>query len=188
MRNDNEIVEKVLAGSTEYYRELVLRYQQKVFSIALKISHNQKDAEDIVQEIFIQVYKSLSSFKHNSSFSTWIYRIAVNKCLDWKRKHKNQLSEINLTNEDFELRKSSNLLPDELFLLKNNKEDINILLDKIPLVYKNVLILYYYQDLSYNDIAINLNISKKTVESRLYRGKKLLRQIAKEEGLEWNVK
>lgn len=187
MQSDNEIVETVLSGNEENYRELVLRYQQKVYSVALKITYNKTDAEDITQEVFIQAYKSLSSFKFNSQFSTWIYRIAVNKCLDWKRKYKNQVTEINI-NDEIDLSKSKDFLPEEIVLQKNSRSNINHMLEKLPTTYKSVIILYYFKELSYQEIAKQLHISKKTVESRLYRGKILLRKIADEEDLEWIVK
>lgn len=187
MHTDKEIVEKILSGNTDLYRELVLRYQQKVFSVTLKMTKNPIDAEDLAQEVFIQVYKSLPSFKFNSEFSTWIYKITVNKCLDWKRKFKNQLSEIKLC-EELKNCESKTLLPEELLLQKANKHNINLMLNRLPEAYRYVIILYYYNNLSYQEIAIKLQISKKTVESRLYRGKNLLRKILKEEGLEWIVK
>ncbi len=100
MYTDEQLIKYILSGNNQMYRELINRYQHKVFSISLRFTNNQFDAEDIAQEIFLQAYKSLSTFNFDSNFSTWLYRITINKGLDWKKKNKS-LPTTNEFNEQF---------------------------------------------------------------------------------------
>lgn len=86
--SDKEMIADIVKGNKDLYREIVSRYKDKVYSVAFKISLNPKDAEDITQEVFLQAYRSLAQYHFDSSFSTWLYKISVNKGLDWKRKNK----------------------------------------------------------------------------------------------------
>lgn len=181
MYNDEQIINEVLAGQLNQYKGLVSRYQQKVFSVALKITNNQKDAEDIAQEVFLQAYLSLSTYQFDSSFSTWLYRITVNKGIDWRRKNKHTLNQ-EVYQEQQE--KSSEFIPEDLLLRKDRQESIKIMLNKLPKAYQSVLVLYYFDNLSYHQIADQLGIAKKTVESRLYRAKLLMKERLRKERLE----
>jgi len=184
MKTDKEIIKAVLAGYKEQYREIVSRYQNKVYSVALKISHNPKDAEDIAQEIFIQAYKSLFSFHFESNFSTWLYRVAVNKSLDWKRKNQNKIMPLAVLDFQKDLDKNENSIPapEEALLQKDKQESIQLLITQLPANYQSVIKLYYFENLSYQQIADSLGIAKKTVESRLYRAKNLLKKLWIKEG------
>ncbi len=184
MEKDKQVIEEILAGKQEVYREFVSRYQNRVYSVALKYTNNPKDAEDVSQEVFIQAYKSLASFTFQSSLSTWLYRITINKCLDWKRKNKMMLLYNSNEYTNLLLQQNKMKQPEELLLLKDQQSLIKILLKKLPEGYQSVIILYYFDHLSYQQIAERLGIAKKTVESRLYRGKTLLKDLWKKGGYE----
>lgn len=174
MESDEQLVKEILNGNRQLFRELVLRYQSKVFAVALKVSNNQKDAEDIAQEVFLQLYRSLHNFKGTSSFYTWIYRITMNKAIDYKRKQEkiqDQVSEELISSVP-----EKNTLPPEDALIKSfDRELIHSYLFELPPAYRDVLISYYFEDLSYGEIALKYNIGIKTVESRLYRAKRLIK-------------
>ena len=178
MESDEQIVNDILNGNQHRFRELVLRYQSRVFAVALKVSNSQKDAEDISQEVFLQLYRSLHNFKGKSSLYTWIYRITMNKAIDYKRKQekiKDQESE-----ELISTYPEKNILPPEEALIKSfDKELIHSDLLELPTVYRDVLICYYFEGLSYREIALKFNIEVKTVESRLYRAKRLIKDKRK---------
>ena len=182
---EQALVKEILAGRHELYRELVSAYQQKVFSVAIKIAKHPKDAEDIAQEVFIQAFRSLASYDGKSSFSTWLYRITVNKGIDWQRKQKRMTEHLeqssNLVETTAENRVEAN--PIAHLLQKDQQNTMQKMLTKLPEIYQNVVQLYYFEHLSYQQIAFQLGIEVKTVESRLYRAKGLLKEIGLKEGL-----
>lgn len=174
MESDEQLVESILKGNQQQYRELILRYQSRVLAVALKVTNNRKDAEDISQEVFLQLYRSLGNFNGDSSFSTWIYRITMNKAIDYKRKQERQLEQ---EPEDLiaSLPETNSLSPEEALLKNLDKELIHSYLIELPPAYRDVLKLYYFDELSYSEISMKLNVAVKTVESRLYRAKRLIK-------------
>ena len=174
MESDEQLVESILKGNQQQYRELILRYQSRVLAVALKVTNNRKDAEDISQEVFLQLYRSLGNFNGDSSFSTWIYRITMNKAIDYKRKQDRQLEQ---EPEDVisSLPETNRLSPEEALLKNLDKELIHSYLIELPPAYRDVLKLYYFDELSYSEISMKLNVAVKTVESRLYRAKRLIK-------------
>ncbi len=182
---EQALIKEIVAGRHELYRELVSTYQQKIFSVAMKIAKHPKEAEDIAQEVFIQAYRSLASYDGKSSFSTWLYRITVNKGIDWQRKQK-KMTEHMEQSPDFEKLAAENRLeanPVEQLLQKDQQNTVKKMLSKLPEIYQTVVQLYYFEHQSYQQIATHLGIEVKTVESRLYRAKGLLKDIGQKEGL-----
>jgi len=174
MESDEQLVRNIVKGNHQLFKELIVRYQSKVFAVALKVSNNQKDAEDISQEVFLQLYRSLENFNGESSLATWIYRITMNKAIDFKRKQVKQQE--NETSELLSTLQEDNLLSPEEALIKTiDKELIHSYLIELPQAYSDVLKLYYFEELTYGEIALKLNVAVKTVESRLYRAKRLIK-------------
>src|SRR5262245_50933268 len=87
-QNDNEIISRVLNGDQQAYAELVTRYQNYVFTLALRFTKNREDAEEVAQDIFVKAYRALADFKGSSKFSTWLYTIVNNTCITFLRKKK----------------------------------------------------------------------------------------------------
>ncbi len=178
--NDEEIILSVLNGHIQDYEVLVNRYKDKVYNLAYQFTYNRPDSEDLAQEIFIHVFSKLSSFKHQSSFSTWIHRIAINKCNDWYRKNKNRVKQISL--EDNPLgpnkyeTKDHTYNPEQRLLKMERQRLVTAMVMELPEKYRTVIIMYHYQQLSAKEIACILNIPKKTVDTRIYRGKRLLKR------------
>lgn len=176
MESEELIIKKAAQGNEQAFRCLVEKYQSFVFKICLNIVKDSSHAENIAQEILLQVFRSLPSYEYKG-FKTWIGKIALNKAIDYQRKM-NALKkrEIALT-EDFQ-----NTLMDEggssLKAFWRN-EEYKILLqlcNSLPEIYKTIINKYYIQEKCYSEIALEENISVKTVESRLYRARKLLRE------------
>jgi RNA polymerase sigma factor (sigma-70 family) len=86
MDSDRKIIQKVLLGETQYFAELIQRYESRIFKTCCRFVGNSQDAEDIAQEVFLTIYKNLGQYKEYSKFSTWVYRITVNACLNFLRK------------------------------------------------------------------------------------------------------
>jgi RNA polymerase sigma-70 factor (ECF subfamily) len=177
---DEEIVAYIIKGRTELFSAIVDRYQSKVYSPAFHYTHDQEEARDLTQEIFIKLYNNLQSYKSKASFSTWLYRIAVNRCIDWTRKKKlHTVSAIYDSSDEeidiYEVMEDSGGGPEEALIKQENKDYIVKVVEDLPEIYKTVIILYYFQDFSPREISDITDIPKRTIETRLYRGKNLLK-------------
>ena len=168
---DDELIRSILQGNGERYDDIVERYQAGLYRTAFYYTQNVEDARDITQEIFIKAYNSLAGFKQDSAFSTWLYRIAVNHCLDWCRKKKPLLEEStcldNLCAEDGS--------PEDLFLQHEIASEVHAAVANLPTIYSTILILYYFEDFSPQQIAEITDTPKRTIETRLFRGRKMLK-------------
>ena len=181
---DEDIIGLIIKGDSELYTDIIDRYSGKVYSTAYSYTHSQEEAKDLVQEILIKTYNSLSSFKADAKFSTWLYRIAVNTCIDWSRKKKSKAVMTAISFEDTDILEiiiSDTEGPEELLQRQENKEAVRNAVDGLPEIYKTVLILYYFEELQVQEICSILDIPRKTIETRLYRAKKILKSILSQE-------
>lgn len=177
---DEEIISYIVKGRTELFSVLIDRYQAKVFSTVYHYTHDQEEARDLTQEIFIKIYNNLQSYKNKASFSTWLYRIAVNRCIDWTRKKKLQtVSVIHDGSEEeidiYDTLADSGGGPEEALIKQENRIYIRKVVEELPEIYKTVIILYYFEDFSPQEISDITGVPKRTIETRLYRGKNLLK-------------
>jgi RNA polymerase sigma-70 factor (ECF subfamily) len=177
---DEELVSYIIKGKTELFSVIVDRYQSKVFSTAWNYTHDHEEARDLTQEIFIKLYNNLGSYKSKASFSTWLYRIAVNRCIDWTRKKKlPTVSTIYDGNDEetdiYDTIADSGGGPEETLINLENRAYIRKVVEELPEIYKTVIILYYFEDFSPQEISDITDIPKRTIETRLYRGKNLLK-------------
>ena len=152
--------------------------EKKVYNIALKILGNEADAYDAAQDTFIKVYKNLEKFKGNSSFSTWVYRITSNVCLDIIRKNKNKKNTVSIDKEiefddsdaTFEI-EDRNADTEEKILEKERSEALHKALSRLNPEQREILVLREFQNLSYDEIANVLNIGTGTVKSKISRAR-----------------
>ena len=173
------IVQRVLEGDTNAFEELVLEYEKKVYSVALRMLNNSEDAADMTQEAFIKAYNSLSGFRGDSKFSVWLTRIVSNLCLDFMRS-RNRRPTVSLSMEDedgedvqLDIADSSQS-PEELLERSLTRESVRRGLQSLPEDYREILLLREIQGLSYDEIAAALDIEVGTVKSRIFRGRKKL--------------
>lgn len=170
------------SGDADAFKELVLAYQQKVYNTAIGLVQDHGMAEDITQEVFITVYKSILSFNERSAVSTWIYRITVNKCLDHIRSRKRQkrtgifgsLFHKDAGEEAFE--KQSFDHPGIQLERRENARYLFAAINTLPDKQKMVFTLAHVEELPQKEIADILNLSVKAVESLLQRAKANLRK------------
>ena len=173
------IVRKVLQGDVNAFEKLVTEYEKAVYAIALRMTGNTEDAADMTQETFIKAYNSLSSFRGDSKFSVWLYRIANNVCLDFLRS-KNRRPTVSLSAEDDDGEETQLDIADESqspeLLLESSltRDAVRRGLDSLPPDYKQILLLREIQGLSYEEIAAALGIESGTVKSRIFRARKKL--------------
>jgi len=178
---DEEIVARCRDGDTGRFVELVRRHKEAVYAVALRFTRECAEAEDVTQEVFLRAYRNLNGFRGGAKVSTWLYRIARNCCIDWARakaRARARTAEV----EDLDI------LPDhavdvEASLEKSEeRERVRRALGRLDEEYRSVLVLYYEQGLSYDEVAAALGCPQRTVETRLYRARKLLRRYLREGG------
>lgn len=169
--SDKELMQRFLRGEVEGFNRLVQNYKLKLFNLLCRMLGNREEAEDILQETFLRVYRERKSYNFNYSFSTWIYTIALNLCKNEykKRKRAKFLSLDILFNR-----------PDHNSENFGNKNRLSSILEKalssLPTRYKKVFILRDINQLSYEEIALTLNIPLGTVKSRVNRARRILKK------------
>lgn len=181
------IVRKVLGGDANAFETLVLEYEKNVYNIALRMTGNSEDAADMTQEAFIKAYNSLQSFRGDSKFSVWLYRIVSNVCLDFLRS-KNRRPTVSLSvedddGEDAQLDVADESQSPELLLdRKLTRDSVRRGLDSLPPDYRQILLLREIQGLSYDEIAQALSLEVGTVKSRIFRARKRLCTLLIDDG------
>ena len=180
---DSEIISHILNGNRDSYRLLVERYQSMVFRTCMGFLHNKEDAEDLTQEVFIQAYQSLLSFKGASTFSTWIYRIAVNASLNKVRKSSKSflLQRLDVLfgsdkSKMHSLIASDTENPENILIESEHREWVQKALNSLPENQRTAIVLSKYDDLSQKEIAEIMNTSEGAVEALIQRAKTNLRE------------
>jgi len=177
---DELIIHKIIQGDTGSFGRLVERYQHQIYNLALRMSGHREDARDITQETFIKAFNSLPAFRFEASFKTWLYRIASNSCLDYmRRRNRDSARRIERPPEEtldpLELVPAGGPGPEESVLKRESREAVKKALERLPDLYRLPLVMLHYQGLSYQEIATAMAIPEKTVATRLYRAKKMLK-------------
>ncbi len=175
------ILQKAKNGDMLAFEQLVLRHEKIVYHVALRMMSNAEDAQDLSQEIWIKIYRSLDRFDGMSAFSTWIYRIAVNACIDEMRKRKGKQSismeEAAEKDDGIGLQiADEGVTPEESFMQKEAYQELLSAMEKLSPEHKAVLILRDVKGLSYEEIAEIMNLQEGTVKSRLFRARGNLRE------------
>lgn len=163
---EKQLIKGLKRNKEEAYDELINLYGNKLLRTCFLINKDEKEAEDIVQETFIKVFRSIKSFKGTSSLYTWIYRILQNTIKD---RYKNKI--LTTPYEDYE---ASEYNMENIVIDKENRRILKDELDKINFIYKQVLVLFYFDDLSIKEISEVLDEKEGTVKSKLSRGRKML--------------
>jgi len=180
---DLRLVEDLRAGSERAYEELIGRFQQPVYTLALRLLSDQAEACDVVQEVFLKVFRNVGSFRGQSTLKTWIYRITVNEAHNTRRwffRHRRR--EVELDTDPEEARNWKEILPDHSrspFEMASDQEQhvmIEAALLKINPIFREAVVLRDITDLSYEEVAEVLGVSLGTVKSRILRGREALRE------------
>lgn len=171
---DRELIKKLKKGKNEAYYELINTYGTRLLRTCYLITKDEREAEDIVQETFIRVFKSIKTFKEESSLYTWIYRIAHNIAKDRYK--------ANIISYPFEDQEILYENPESITLAKIDREVLKFKLDNLNFIYKQVLVLFYFEDLSIKEISKILDEKEGTIKSKLSRGRILLREALEKGG------
>jgi RNA polymerase sigma factor (sigma-70 family) len=171
---DAELTDRVRAGETRLFAELVQRHQDPVFAMALRFLGTPSDAEDVAQEAFLKAYRGLADFKGEAKFSTWLYRITWNLCADWKRKHggpRKRTASLEAAGDfaDARVDLEAGLLDGE------ERERVRRAVADLPELYRVPVVLRYFSELTVEEIATLTGRPSSTVGVQLLRGRALLR-------------
>ncbi|MDH5400232.1 MAG: sigma-70 family RNA polymerase sigma factor [Cyclobacteriaceae bacterium] len=179
---DIDIIARVLSGEKDLFKGLVERYQDYVYTLALRILKNKAEAEEAAQDTFIKAYKSLALFKKEAKFSTWIYRIACNTAISYRRKWKKH--------ENIDIIKISDNKADDIrdsVEYGDKKRFVRQAIDSLSQEEAMLITLFYFKDLSMEEISSITSLKVSTAKVKLFRARKklgeVLRHILKEEVL-----
>ncbi|TPG44527.1 RNA polymerase sigma factor [Flavobacterium pectinovorum] len=177
---DQHYIDKILQGETNAFAVLVDRYKNMIYTLALKMIKNREEAEEVAQDTFIKIYNSLGKFKGDSKFSTWIYKIAYNTCLDSLKKNKKE--DLNISIDEFSahlIKTMDNAL--SALEEKERKQTIQNCLDLLPSEENFLLTLFYFEDQSLEEIGKIMSINANNVKVKLFRSRQKLAVILKKQ-------
>jgi len=181
--DDLRLTDALRQGSERAYEELITRFQQPVYTLALRLLSDPAEAYDVVQEVFLKVFRNIGSFRGQSTLKTWIYRITVNEAHNarrWFFRHRRR--EVELDNDPEESRNLKEMIPDrsrspyDEALHREQHVLLEAALEKINPIFREAVVLRDITDLSYEEIADILGVTLGTVKSRILRGREALRQ------------
>ena len=191
-QKDFELVKKAQQGSQYAFTELMARYRDAIYFMILKMINNQSDAEDLMIEAFGKAFKKIDQYQPTYAFSTWLFKIASNNCIDFLRKKKiknisiynNSTEAENNANDGLNIETSISIQsdapdPEETLILDQKKELLRELVDNLKPRYKQLVELRYFKEFSYEEIADELEIPIGTVKAQLFRARELLFGILK---------
>ena len=177
---ETELVKRAKKGDLAAYDELVRRYQERIYATIYHMTSNHEDANDLAQEAFIKAFQALRSFKGGSSFYTWVYRIAVNKTINFLKQRRNK-SQMSLDDLDFNAEHDPDLValvsektPRRELALAELQEKLNAAMQKLSEPHRLVVTLHDVQGLSHEEIAEIMDCNVGTVRSRLFYARQQL--------------
>jgi RNA polymerase sigma-70 factor (ECF subfamily) len=182
---DYDLVKAALEkGEQNAYAELMKNYRDTLYFMMLKMTNNPQDADDLTIEAFGKAFKNLHQYTPQYAFSTWLFRIASNNCIDFIRKRKMNepvsvnLSDLNETGDDpKELIPATSRNPEEDIIRQQKIQALRHIIDKLKPHYKKLIELRYYEERSYEEISVELNLPIGTVKAQLFRAREILYHI-----------
>ncbi len=178
---DVELIAAVLDGDQEKFSELVQRYQGRLVNFLFRLLHDQADAHDLAQEVFLKVYQALDRYDPQYKFSTWLFRVAQNAAIDRIRKRRLQLVSMDRPTRDTDDDKSWEFPGDErspYARLRNRERGgaIREAIEDLPWEYRELIVMRHFGELSYGEIAEIKGMPLGTVKNKLFRGRQMLKQ------------
>ena len=180
-----ELVKLARDGDQKAYAELLQRYRDSIYFLLLKMINNKDDAEDLTIEAFGKAFKNIHQYTPDYAFSTWLFKIASNNCIDFIRRKKKKLLSIDKRQEnedgiDTSIHLKSDMLdPEEKFVKKQKIKMLHELVSKLKPRYRILVELRYFKELSYEEIAQHLDIPLGTVKAQLFRAREFLQNVLK---------
>lgn len=184
-RDDSALVKRAKEGDGKAYDELTLLYKEAVYSIIYRMVHNQQEAEDLMQETFIKAYNSITSFNEEYAFSTWLFKIATNNCIDFFRKRKLRTysmdQSIRYKDDEIQVEYADDKPTIEKEIISSEKSKIiKIAIEQLPEKYRQAIVLRHQEERSYEEIAEIMNLPLGTVKARIFRAREMLYKSLKD--------
>jgi RNA polymerase sigma-70 factor (ECF subfamily) len=182
---DITLIDEAIGGKQEAYRRLMTKYRQLIYNLIFRMIRNKEDVEDLTQEAFIKAFNSLDKFDKQFSFSTWLFKIATNNCIDYLRKKKlNTFSidkELGSEDDDYQFEIPDNeRTPDKNLMEGERKKILEEAIENLPSKYKSVILLRHRDEKDYEEIAKKLKLPLGTVKAHIFRGRELLNKYLKD--------
>jgi RNA polymerase sigma-70 factor (ECF subfamily) len=181
---DYQLVQQALAGDRRSYAELLNNYRDSLYFLMLKMSNDTEDAEDLTIEAFGKAFRSLQQYSPTYAFSTWLFKIAANNCIDYMRRKKKYSFSLNQSfgddahAEELSVNVASTAPdPEEAVIIKQRAKVLKGVVEKLKPHYRLLIEMRYYKELSYEEIATELNLPLGTVKAQLFRAREFLYQI-----------
>jgi RNA polymerase sigma-70 factor (ECF subfamily) len=174
-QNDAMLVRQCIEGNLKAFERIIDKYQKTIFNVALRIVNNHDDAEDIAQSVFIKAYEKLSSFDPRYKFFSWLYRMAVNESINFRHQQKR----FDGLDERFI---SGDKTPDETYDTTETSRRVEKALMHLEPEQRALIVLKHFQNLAYEEISYIMGISEKTVKSRLYTARQVLKNVLVKKG------
>jgi RNA polymerase sigma-70 factor (ECF subfamily) len=175
---EQKIIQLCLEGDSEQYALLVDKYKAMAYNIAYRIVGDADIAKDMAQESFISAYASLKRFKYGSKFSSWLYRIVVNKCKDHLRAERDKVD----VDEISDIAPSKERTPEQTVSSRQTGDVIQQALNSLPDEYRDVIVLKHIEELGYREISDILGVSVNALKVRAHRGREMLRELLEKMG------
>lgn len=154
--------------------EIMNKYGQEVLQLVYSYVNNKEVAEDLTQDIFVKCYKSLHTYKGNSNLKTWLWRIAINHCKDYLKSWYNK--KVIVTEDDFTYMESQKESVEQIVIQSAEDSRLASALMNLPIKYREVIYLFYYEELSIKEIAIVIDVKENTIKTRMKKAKELLKK------------
>jgi RNA polymerase sigma-70 factor (ECF subfamily) len=177
--NEHEIIKQCLTGDRDGFALLVDRYKDMACNIAFRLVGDRDAAGDMAQESFIAAYSALADFRQGSKFSSWLYRIVVNKCKDHLRTRRETVP----VDDVSEILPGRELTPEQALSSRQTCDAVQIALNALPLEYREVIVLKHIEELDYQEIANILGLSVNALKVRAHRGRERLKQLLQGTGV-----
>ena len=185
MINEKQLIEQILSGDDEAFAELVHEYEDKVYHLCLRMCSDREQAKDLAQEAFVKAWRGLKFYKHEASFSTWLYRLTSNVCIDFLRSKKRTMA-LSLTADDEEATvldvEDPSPTPEQQLMDSQSKQAVAVAMEQMEEEARMILLLRVVEERSYEEIAGIMDLKTGTVKSRLARAREKLRRILMESG------
>ena len=187
-QKDIELVEQAKKGDQQSYAELLGRYRDAIYFMLLKMVNSPIDAEDLTIEAFGKAFKNIDQYAPNFAFSTWLFKIATNNCIDFIRKKRGNLISLDQTVDGEEsltpssLIQSDSLDPEAYMINQQKVKMMREIVSKLKPRYRNLVELRYFKEYSYEEIALELDLPIGTVKAQLFRARELLLNILNRTG------
>ncbi len=180
----SNLIKRAIDGDESAYKQLLENYRGAIYNLIYRMVHNREETEDLVQEAFMKAFKALPTFNEEYAFSTWLYKIAVNNCIDHMRKKRLKTFSLNkpLQSKDGELDREfpdTSMSPDKDILSDEKSRLIEAAIQELPENYKTAIILRHAEEKSYEEIAQILDIPLGTVKARIFRAREMLKKKLK---------